>query len=52
MKDQKKAIEAKTVKLLKERPWFKNYMQRNVLTSNGGSNEKLSLKLAVPKFRK
>ena len=28
------------------------YQQRNVFTSNGGSNEKLSLKLAVPKFQK
>ena len=37
---------------MKECLWFKNYQQRNVFTSNGGSNEKLSLKLAVPKFRK
>ena len=28
------------------------YQQRNVFTSNGDSNEKLSLKLAVPKFAK
>ena len=32
--------------------WFKNYQQSNVLTPNGSSNEKLSLKIAVPKFRK
>ena len=29
-----------------------NYKQGNVFTSNGGSNEKFSLKLAVPKFPK
>ena len=49
---KKKVIEAKTVKILKECLWLKNYQQRNVFTSNGDSNEKLSLKLAVPKFRK
>ena len=51
MKDEKqKVIEAKTVKILKVCLWFKNYQQRNAATSNGGSNEKLSLKLAVLKF--
>ena len=44
-----KDIEAKTVKILKECLWFKNYQQRNVFISNGGSNENLSLKLAAPK---
>ena len=28
------------------------YQQRDVFTSNGDSNEKLSLKLAAPKFQK
>ena len=28
------------------------YQQRNVFTSNGGSNEKFSLKPAVPKSQK
>ena len=51
MKKQK-VIEARTVKVLKECLWFKNYQQRNVFTSNEGSNEKLSLKLAVLKFKK
>ena len=42
MKDErKKVIETKTVKTLKECLWFKYYQQRNVFTSNGGSNEKL-----------
>ena len=42
MKDErKKVIETKTVKVLKECLWFKYYQQRNVFTSNGGSNEKL-----------
>ena len=43
---ERKLIEAKTVKILKilkECLWFKNYQQRNVFTSNGGSNEKLFL---------
>ena len=54
MKGEKKdAIEAKTFKVLKECLWFKNYQRRNVFTTNNrGSNEKLSLKLAVPKFQK
>ena len=50
--EKKKVIEAKTVKVLKECLWFKNYQQINVFTSNGGSIAKLSLKLAVPKFQK
>ena len=45
-------IEVKTVKVLKECLWFKNYQQRNIFISNGGSNEKLSSKFAVPKFQK
>ena len=49
---KKEAIEAKTFKVLKECLWFKNYQQRNVFTTNRGSNEKLSLKLAVPEFQK
>ena len=53
MKDKKrKVIEAKTVKVLKECLWFKNYQQRNVFTTNRGSNEKPALKLAVTKFQK
>ena len=35
MKDEKrKVIEAKTVKVLKECLWFKNYQQRNAFTTN------------------
>ena len=49
---KKKVIDAKTVKVLKECLWFKNYQQINVFTSNGGSTAKVSLKLAVPKFQK
>ena len=49
---KRKVIEAKTVKVFKECIWFKNYQQRNVFISDGGSNEKLSLKLAVLKFQK
>ena len=49
---KRKVIEAKTVKVLKERLWFKNYQQRNVFTTNRGSNEKPALKLAVTKFQK
>ena len=37
---------------MKEFLWLKNYQQRNVFKSNGGGNEKLSSKLAVPKFQK
>ena len=50
--EKRKITEAKTVKVLKEPLWFKNYQQRNVFTSEGGSNEKRSLKLDVPKFQK
>ena len=39
-------------KLLKEQLWFKNYQQRNIVTTNTGSNEKPVLKLAVTKFQK
>ena len=49
MKDERKKV---IVKILKECQWFKYYQQRNVFTFNGGSNEKLYLKLAAPKFRK
>ena len=49
---KRKVIEAKTVKVLKERLWFKNYQQRNVFTTNRGSNKKPALKLAVTKFQK
>ena len=49
---KRKVIEAKTVKVLKECLWFKNYQQRNVFTTNRGSNEKPALKLAVTKFQK
>ena len=49
---KEKVIEAKTVKVWSGGVCFKNYQQRNVFTSNGGSNSKLSLKLAVPKFEK
>ena len=53
MNDEKsKVIEAKTVKVLKERLWLKNYQQRNVFTTNRGRNEKPALKLAVTKFQK
>ena len=52
MMKKRKVIEAKTVKVLKERLWFKNYQQRNVFTTNRGSNEKPALKLAVTKFQK
>ena len=48
---KRKIIEAKTVKVLKEHLWCKNYQQRNVFTSDGGSNAKLSLKLDVLKFQ-
>ena len=50
--EKRKVIEAKTVKVLKECLWFKNYQQRNFFKSNGGNNEKLSSKFAVPKFQK
>ena len=43
---ERKLIEAKTakiLKILKECLWLKNYQQRNIFTSNGGRNEKLSL---------
>ena len=53
MKDEERqVIDAKTVKVLKQRLWFKNYQHRNVFTSDGGSNEKLSLRLDVLKFQK
>ena len=51
MKKQK-VIKDRAVKVLKQCLRFKNYQRRNVFTSNGGSNEKLSLKLAVLKFIK
>ena len=47
-----KVIETKTVKVLKECLWFKNYHQRNVFTTNRGSNEEPALILAVTKFQK
>ena len=47
-----KVIEIKPIKVLKKCPWFKNYQQRNFFKSNGGNNEKLSSKFAVPKFQK
>ena len=51
MKDEKrKVIETKTVEVLKERLWLKNYKQRNIFKTNRGSNEKPALKLAVTKF--
>ena len=49
---KRKVTEAKTVKVLKECLWFKNYQQRNVFTTSRGSNEKPALKLAVTKFQK
>ena len=56
MNDEKrKVIEAQTVEVLKELKeclWFKNYQQRNIFTTNRGSNEKPALKLAVTKFQK
>ena len=55
MKKKKKTenvIEVKTVNLLREFLWLKNYQQRNVFKSNGGGNEKLFSKLTVPKFQK
>ena len=51
-KEQMRAIEIKTVKVLKKCLWFTNYQQRNVFITNRGSNNKLSLKLAVLKFQK
>ena len=51
MKKQRKVIKVKTVNVLKECLWFKNYQQRNVFTSPGDSKEKFSLKLHVPKFQ-
>ena len=51
-KEQMRAIKTKTVKVSKKCLWFKNYQQRNVFITNRGSNEKLSLKLAVLKFQK
>ena len=51
MKKQRKVIKVKTVNVLKECLWFKNYQQRNVFTSPGYSKEKFSLKLHVPKFQ-
>ena len=50
--EKRKVIEAKTVKVLKECLWLKNYQQRNFFTTNRRGNEKLSLKLAVPMFQK
>ena len=56
MNDEKrKVIEAQTVEVLKELKeclWFKNYQQRNIFTTNRGSNEKPALKLAATKFQK
>ena len=51
MKDEKRRtfIEVKTIKVLKI---SQKKQQRNVFTSNGDSNEKLSLNLAVFKFQK
>ena len=51
MKKQRKVIKVKTVNVLKECLWFKNYQQRNVFTSPGDSKEKFSLKLHVPKLQ-
>ena len=53
IKDEKKKVfEGKTVNVLKVCLKVKLYQQINVFTSNGDSNAKLSLKLAVPKFQK